>query len=192
MPISYYLIPNPISKRKHAYTARISPKKVFSVEDIIQELAARGSTISETDARAVLLFFFEVVAEKSRKELSSICRLLTSALPFPANSTRPPTPSMRPDTAFAPASLPALRSLKPFAPLNSKRQPSPFLPRNCSTSLTSLPTPETPYSPPAESDKSQARNSSSNLKTPKKVFSLSIPTARNTAYKPSPFAPHAV
>lgn len=64
MPISYYLIPNPISKRKRAYTARISPKEALSVEDIIQELAARGSTVSETDARAVLLFFFEVVSEK--------------------------------------------------------------------------------------------------------------------------------
>lgn len=146
MPISYYLIPNPLSKSKRAYTARVSPKEVLTVEDIIQDLAKRAAQPSLKPMRALSYCSFLMLSQKkSRRAHLLICRLPTSVQPLLANLPHRLMPSTTLDTASAPASLAARRSLNPSALPKWKKYPNPFPPRNPSTFLTSRLTLETPY-----------------------------------------------
>jgi hypothetical protein len=63
MPIKYYLQPNSIMPDPDSHSARILPNAVLNLDDIIKMMIRRGTTVTETDARAVIMLFMQVVAE---------------------------------------------------------------------------------------------------------------------------------
>ncbi len=63
MPIKYYLHPNPLTSNPNDQLARILPNTIFNLDDIIEMMIRRGTTVTETDARAVIMLFMQVVAE---------------------------------------------------------------------------------------------------------------------------------
>jgi hypothetical protein len=63
MPIKYYLQPNPVTPDPNDQSARISAGSVFNLDDIIKMMMERGTMVTETDARAVVLLFMDVVAK---------------------------------------------------------------------------------------------------------------------------------
>ncbi|MDX2128540.1 MAG: DNA-binding domain-containing protein [Chloroherpetonaceae bacterium] len=64
MPINYYLQPNPITPDPNDQSARVIANDSLTFEDIITKMTRRGTLVTETDARAVLNLFFEVVADE--------------------------------------------------------------------------------------------------------------------------------
>ncbi len=64
MPIKYYLQPNPITPDPNDQSARVQPITALSQEDIITAMSRRGTGVTETDMRAVLNLFFDVVTDQ--------------------------------------------------------------------------------------------------------------------------------
>lgn len=59
MAIKYYLQPNPITPDPNDQSARVQATGVLSIADIIKRMLKRGTTITETDATAVILLFMQ-------------------------------------------------------------------------------------------------------------------------------------
>jgi hypothetical protein len=64
MPITYYLQPNPVTPDPNDQSARIMPNTVLSLDDVISKMTKRGTLVTETDAKAVLNLFFDVVTDE--------------------------------------------------------------------------------------------------------------------------------
>jgi len=64
MPIKYYLQPNPITPDPNDQSARVLPNASLTLDDIVSKMIKRGTMVTETDAKAVLTLFFEVVADE--------------------------------------------------------------------------------------------------------------------------------
>ncbi len=64
MAIKYYLQPNPITSDPNDQSARVVSNQVHDVKSIIKEMLKRGTTVTEADANAVLMLFFEVVTDE--------------------------------------------------------------------------------------------------------------------------------
>ncbi len=64
MPIKYYLQPNPITPDPNDQSARVLPDASLTLDDIIAKMVKRGTLVTETDAKAVLNLFFEVVCDE--------------------------------------------------------------------------------------------------------------------------------
>ncbi|MXV50723.1 hypothetical protein GS399_07030 [Pedobacter sp. HMF7647] len=63
MSIKYYLKPNPIAANPNGYVARTAANETIDIEGVIKKIVKRGTTITETDLRAALSIFFEVVTD---------------------------------------------------------------------------------------------------------------------------------
>jgi len=61
MAIKYYLQPNAVTPDPDDHFARVLPTGILDADDIIKKMLERGSTITESDSRAVLTMFFKVV-----------------------------------------------------------------------------------------------------------------------------------
>lgn len=64
MPIKYYLQPNPVTPDPNDQSARVLPNASLTLEDIIAKMMQRGTTVTESDTRAVLNLFFDVVSDE--------------------------------------------------------------------------------------------------------------------------------
>jgi hypothetical protein len=64
MPIKYYLQPNPINPDPNDQSARVLSGNVLNADDIIQRMLKRGTTLTETDMKAVLNLLFDVVSDE--------------------------------------------------------------------------------------------------------------------------------
>lgn len=64
MPIKYYLQPNPITPDPNDQSARVLPNEVLDADGVIQRMLKRGTTVTETDIRAVLNLFYDVVSDE--------------------------------------------------------------------------------------------------------------------------------
>ncbi len=63
MSIKYYLKPNYISSNPNDQAARVQAKNTFGIDEIVKRIVKRGTTLTETDIRAVLLLAFEEIAD---------------------------------------------------------------------------------------------------------------------------------
>ena len=61
--MKYYLKPNYISPNPNDQAARVQPKNTFGLDEIVKRIVKRGTTLTETDIRAVLLLAFEEIAD---------------------------------------------------------------------------------------------------------------------------------
>lgn len=59
MAIKYYLQPNPITPDPNDQTARVQSTEVLNIDSIVKRILKRGTTVTEPDARAVILLAFE-------------------------------------------------------------------------------------------------------------------------------------
>ncbi|MDX2128358.1 MAG: DNA-binding domain-containing protein [Chloroherpetonaceae bacterium] len=64
MPITYYLQPNPVTPDPNDQSARVLANSSFNLDDIVSKMVRRGTLVTETDARAVLNLFFDVVTDE--------------------------------------------------------------------------------------------------------------------------------
>lgn len=64
MAIKYYLQPNPITPGPNDQSARILANNVYDSESIIRKMLQRGTGSSESDMRAILHLFFNVVTDE--------------------------------------------------------------------------------------------------------------------------------
>lgn len=64
MPIRFYLQPNPITPDPNDQSARVAANLTYTVKDIIRKCLQRGTTLTETDLRAVILLVFTVMSEE--------------------------------------------------------------------------------------------------------------------------------
>lgn len=64
MPIKFYLQPNPITPDPTDQSARVSSNSTLDLEALVSRVVKRGTLVTETDAKAVLNIFFEVVADE--------------------------------------------------------------------------------------------------------------------------------
>jgi hypothetical protein len=63
MSIKYYLQPNHITPDPNDQTARVQPNNTLGVDEIVKRIVKRGTTLTETDVRAVLGLSFEEIAD---------------------------------------------------------------------------------------------------------------------------------
>jgi hypothetical protein len=61
--ISYSLYKNPVKKDEKEYRALVKAKATLNLEDVIDHMMRRGSTVTKPDAIAVLTQFFAVLLE---------------------------------------------------------------------------------------------------------------------------------
>lgn len=61
MPIKYYLQSNPITPDPNDQSARVSPISTMHEDDIIQEMLLMGTTVTESDIRAVITLRNQVI-----------------------------------------------------------------------------------------------------------------------------------
>ena len=64
MAIKYYLQPNPITPGPNDHSARVLANNVYDLDAIIRKMLLRGTGTSESDLRASLHIFFNVVADE--------------------------------------------------------------------------------------------------------------------------------
>jgi hypothetical protein len=64
MPIKYYLQPNNATPDPNDQSARVLPNEVLDANTIIQRMLKRGTTLTETDIKAVLNLLFDVVTDE--------------------------------------------------------------------------------------------------------------------------------
>lgn len=64
MAINYYLQPNAITSDPDDHSARIMPRNSLELPDLVSEMLRRGTTVTETDAQAVVTLFMEVIIDK--------------------------------------------------------------------------------------------------------------------------------
>jgi hypothetical protein len=64
MPISYYLQRNHVSKGPNDHSARVYSPYTHDMDVIVQKMMKRGTGTSETDLRASLQIFFDVVTDE--------------------------------------------------------------------------------------------------------------------------------
>jgi hypothetical protein len=64
MPIKYYLQPNTATPDPNDQSARVLPNEVLDANTIIQRMLKRGTTLTETDIKAVLNLLFDVVTDE--------------------------------------------------------------------------------------------------------------------------------
>ena len=64
MSIKYYLQPNPITPDPNDQSARVASNQSFDVNGIVQKALKRGTTLTETDLRAVINLFCDVVTDE--------------------------------------------------------------------------------------------------------------------------------
>ena len=58
-PIQYFLVPNYLTADPNDQYARVSPRNVLSLEDIIDRCLRRGTTLTKTDITAAVNLFME-------------------------------------------------------------------------------------------------------------------------------------
>jgi DNA-binding domain/Domain of unknown function (DUF4469) with IG-like fold len=63
MNIKYYLQPNHITPDPNDQTARVQPNNTLGVDEIVKRIVKRGTTLTETDVRAVMRLAFEEIAD---------------------------------------------------------------------------------------------------------------------------------
>jgi hypothetical protein len=63
MSIRYYLQPNPITPDPNDQKARVQPNSTLGIDDIVKRIVKRGTTLTETDVRAVLRLSFDEIAD---------------------------------------------------------------------------------------------------------------------------------
>ena len=63
MSIKYYLQPNHITPDPNDQTGRVQPNNTLGVDEIVKRIVKRGTTLTETDVRAVLRLSFEEIAD---------------------------------------------------------------------------------------------------------------------------------
>lgn len=63
MSIRYYLQPNPITPDPNDQKARVQPNATLGVDDVVRRIVKRGTTLTETDVRAVLRLSFDEIAD---------------------------------------------------------------------------------------------------------------------------------
>ena len=64
MAIKYYLQPNAVTPDPDDQFARVQAGNVYNLTDVIALMLKRGSTITESDSKAVLTMFFKVVIDE--------------------------------------------------------------------------------------------------------------------------------
>lgn len=64
MPIRFYLQPNSITPNSHEQFARIAANDTLTADDIIKKALRRGTTLTETDLKAVMNLLFTVIADE--------------------------------------------------------------------------------------------------------------------------------
>jgi len=63
MSIKYYLQPNYVTPDPNDQTARVQPNNTLGVDEIVKRIVKRGTTLTETDVRAVMRLSFEEIAD---------------------------------------------------------------------------------------------------------------------------------
>lgn len=63
MNVKYYLQPNHITPDPNDQTARVATNNVLGIDDLVRRIVKRGTTLTETDIRAVLRLSFEEAAD---------------------------------------------------------------------------------------------------------------------------------
>jgi hypothetical protein len=63
MSIKYYLQPNPITPDPNDQKARVQPNATLGIDEIVKRIVKRGTTLTETDVRAVLRLSFDEIAD---------------------------------------------------------------------------------------------------------------------------------
>lgn len=63
MTVKYYLQPNHITPDPNDQTARVATNSVLGIDDLVKRIVKRGTTLTETDIRAVLRLSFEEAAD---------------------------------------------------------------------------------------------------------------------------------
>jgi len=63
MPIKYYLTPNAVTPDPNDQFARVEANAVLNEDDIIMLMLRRGTTVTETDVRAVITLYNQVVTD---------------------------------------------------------------------------------------------------------------------------------
>ncbi len=64
MPIKYYLQPNPITPDPNDQSARVLSNVVIDVDVLVKRMLLRGTTLTETDLKAVLTLLSTVVCDE--------------------------------------------------------------------------------------------------------------------------------
>lgn len=64
MAIKFYLQPNPITPDPMDQSARVSANTTLDLEALVSRVVKRGTLVTETDAKAVLNIFFDVVCDE--------------------------------------------------------------------------------------------------------------------------------
>jgi hypothetical protein len=64
MPIKFYLQPNPITPDPNDQSARVATNVTLSSDDIVKKALLRGTTLTETDLRAVMTLLFNVIGDE--------------------------------------------------------------------------------------------------------------------------------
>ncbi|MCF8337133.1 MAG: DUF4469 domain-containing protein [Bacteroidales bacterium] len=65
MSVKYHLQPNPITTDPDDHSARVNPVASLDFDSIVQEMLRRGTTVTDTDAQAVVTLFMEVISDKA-------------------------------------------------------------------------------------------------------------------------------
>lgn len=63
MAIKYYLQPNPITPDPKDQKARVQPNATLGIDEVVKRIVKRGTTLTETDVRAVLHLSFDEIAD---------------------------------------------------------------------------------------------------------------------------------
>lgn len=64
MAIKYYLQPNPVTPDPADQSARVAPNTTLDLNALVSKIIKRGTLVTETDAKAVLNVFFDVVSDE--------------------------------------------------------------------------------------------------------------------------------
>jgi hypothetical protein len=64
MTLMYYLLQNNIANNPENYYGRVQPNQILEMDDVIKEMKKLGTGSSESDMRAILLIFFQVVSDE--------------------------------------------------------------------------------------------------------------------------------
>ena len=63
MSTKYFVIPSAINTGPGKYYAKVHPNHSYTLDQIIKEMRSRGTGVSESDMRAALHIFFDVVSD---------------------------------------------------------------------------------------------------------------------------------